>query len=88
MENVVKVANTSNPNSVAGMIASVLKTTDRVEVNAIGAGALNQAIKAIAIARGYVAPLGMNLVCIPAFTDVDVEGLDRTGIKLIVKEEK
>ena len=88
MENVVKVANTSNVNSVAGMIANLLKTNSRVEVNAIGAGALNQAVKAVAVARGYVAPLGVNLVCIPAFTDVDVGGVDRTGIKLIVKEEK
>ena len=56
-------------------------------MQAIGAGALNQAIKAIAIARGFVAPSGVNLVCIPAFADVEVEGEERTGIKLIVKEE-
>lgn len=56
-------------------------------MQAIGAGAINQAIKAIAIARGFVAPSGVNLVCIPAFTDVDVEGETRTGIRLIVKGE-
>lgn len=53
----------------------------------IGAGAVNQAIKAIAIARGFVAPSGVDLVCIPAFADVDVEGETRTGIRLIVKGE-
>lgn len=83
---IIKVSSNSNPHSVAGAIASILKTSDKVEIQAIGAGALNQAIKAIAVTRGYVAPLGKDLVCIPAFTEVEVDGEGKTGIKLIVKE--
>ena len=65
----LKVSSKSNPNSVAGALANAAREHDTVEIQAIGAGALNQAIKAIAIARGFVAPSGKNLVCIPAFTD-------------------
>ncbi len=83
----LKISSNSNPNSVAGAIAGLIKEKKKVEMQAIGAGALNQAVKAIAIARGFVAPSGVNLVCIPAFADVEVEGEERTGIKLIVKEE-
>ena len=83
---IIKVSSNSNPHSVAGAIANILKTTNKVEIQAIGAGALNQAIKAIAVTRGYVAPLGKDLVCIPAFTEVEVDGEGKTGIKLIVKE--
>ena len=54
-------------------------------MQAIGAGALNQAIKAIAIARGFVAPSGVDLICIPAFTEVKIEDEERTGIKLAVE---
>ena len=82
----LKVSSNSNPNAVAGAIASLLKEQDKVELQAIGAGAVNQAVKAVAIARGFVAPLGFNLVCIPAFTEVNVEDEDRTGIKLIVRK--
>ncbi|WP_290776410.1 stage V sporulation protein S [Anaerofustis sp.] len=82
---VLKVSSGSNPNSVAGALAGVIRESDQAEVQAIGAGALNQAIKAIAIARGYVAPGGHDLVCIPAFTEVEINGSDRTGIKLIVR---
>ena len=90
MENkiVLKVSSKSNPNSVAGAIAGGLQENKKVELQAIGAGALNQAIKAIAIARGFVAPSGVDLVCIPAFAEVEVEGEDRTGIKLIVESRK
>lgn len=84
---ILKVSTKSNPNSVAGAIAGLVKEQQKVELQAIGAGALNQAIKGIAIARGFVAPSGVDLVCVPAFTDVTVEGDDRTGIKLIVKGE-
>ena len=84
---ILKVSSQSNPNSVAGAIAGMIKNENKIEIQAIGAGALNQAIKAIAIARGFVAPSGINLVCIPAFTEVDVEGENRTGIKLIIREE-
>ena len=84
---ILKVSSKSNPNSVAGAIAAMVKEYGKVELQSIGAGALNQAIKGIAIARGFVAPSGIDLVCIPAFADVEVEGEDRTGIKLIVKGE-
>ena len=81
----LKVGSKSNPNSVAGALANVFKNTDSVEIQAIGAGALNQAVKAVAIARGFVAPSGINLVCIPAFTDITLEGVEKTAIKLIVE---
>ena len=83
---IVKVSSKSNPNSVAGMIASLIREEDKVEVTCIGAGALNQAIKAVAIARGFVAPIGKDLICIPAFTEIDLDGDSRTAIKLIVEE--
>lgn len=81
----LKVSTKSNPNSVAGALANVFREKGIVEIQAIGAGALNQAIKAIAIARGFVAPTGTNLVCIPAFTDISIDGEERTAIKLIVE---
>lgn len=81
----LKVSSKSNPNSVAGALANVFRDKGDVEIQAIGAGALNQAIKAIAIARGFVAPSGKNLVCIPAFTDIVIDGEERTAIKLIVE---
>ena len=82
---VLKISSKSNPNSVAGAIAGLVKESTRAEMQAIGAGALNQAVKAIAIARGFVAPTGKNLICIPAFTDILVDGEERTAIKLIVE---
>ena len=82
---ILKVSSRSNPNSVAGAIANVFRERGCVEVQAVGAGALNQAIKAIAIARGFVAPSGKNLCCIPAFTDITIDGEERTAIKLIVE---
>ena len=81
----LKVSSKSIPNSVAGAIANVFRVKGSVEIQAIGAGALNQAIKGIAIARGFVAPSGKNLVCIPAFTDIVIDGDERTAIKLIVE---
>ena len=83
----LKVSSKSNPNSVAGALANVLKDNDNVEIQAVGAGALNQAIKSIIICRGLVAPSGKNLKCIPAFTDITIDGDERTAIKLIVEAE-
>ena len=80
---VLKVSSHSTPNSVAGAIAGVIREQKAVEVQAVGAGAANQAIKAIAIARGYLAPIGIDLICIPAFASVNIGGEDRTAIKLI-----
>ena len=84
---VLKISSKSNPNSVAGAIAGLIKESQKAEMQAIGAGALNQAIKAIAIARGFVAPSGKNLVCIPAFTDIVIGEEERTAIKLIVESK-
>ena len=69
---ILKVSAKSNPNSVAGALAGVLREKGGAEIQAIGAGALNQAIKSIAIARGFVAPGGIDLVCVPAFTDIEI----------------
>ena len=69
----IKVSSKSNPNSVAGALANSLRDKEIIEMQAIGAGALNQAIKAIAIARGFVAPSGKNLVCIPAFANILID---------------
>ena len=63
---ILKISSKSNPNSVAGAIAGLVKESNKAEMQAIGAGALNQAVKAVAIARGFVAPSGVDLVCIPA----------------------
>ena len=82
---ILKVSAKSNPNSVAGALAGVLREKGGAEIQAIGAGALNQAIKSIAIARGFVAPGGIDLVCVPAFTDIEIEGEERTALKLIVE---
>lgn len=81
----LKVGAKSNPNSVAGALANLFKEKTTCEIQAIGAGALNQAVKGIAIARGFVAPSGKNLICIPAFTDISIDGEERTAIKLIVE---
>ena len=82
---VLKISSKSNPNSVAGAIAGLVKESNQARMQAIGAGALNQAVKAVAIARGFVAPACVDLVCIPAFAEVEAEGEARTGIKLIVE---
>ncbi len=82
---ILKVSSKSKPSSVAGALANAFRTKVIVEIQAIGAGALNQAIKAVAIARGYVAPMGKDLILIPAFSDIMIEGEERTAIKLIVK---
>lgn len=82
---ILKVSAKSNPNSVAGALAGVLRERGGAEIQAIGAGALNQAVKAVAIARGFVAPSGVDLICIPAFTDILIDGEERTAIKLIVE---
>jgi stage V sporulation protein S len=85
---VLKVSSRSKPTSVAGALAGVIREKGYVEMQAIGAGAVNQAIKAIAIARGYVAPSGLDLVFVPAFVDVDIDGEERTAIKLMVESRR
>ena len=82
---ILKVSSKSLPNSVAGAIAGVVRENKNVEVQAVGAGAANQALKAIAIARGYLAPSGIDIICIPAFTSVMIDGEERTAMKLIIE---
>lgn len=82
---VLKVSAQSNPKSVAGALAAVLREKGTAEVQAVGAGAVNQSIKAIAIARGFVAPNGIDLVAIPAFTEITIDGEERTAIRFIVE---
>lgn len=81
---VLKVSAQSNPKSVAGALAAVLRERGSAEVQAVGAGAVNQAIKAIAVARGFVAPNGIDLVTIPAFAEILIDGEERTAIRFIV----
>lgn len=82
---IIKVSAHSRSTAVAGAIAGVMREIHRVEVQAIGASAVNQAIKAIAIARNYLAPEGIDIVCSPEFVDIDIEGKERTAVKLVVE---
>jgi stage V sporulation protein S len=82
---VLKVSARSRPSAVAGAIAGVVREAGRAEVQAIGAGATNQAVKAVAIAREYLRETGIDAVCVPAFIDVTIENEDRTAIRLVVE---
>ncbi|MBN1580187.1 MAG: stage V sporulation protein S [Anaerolineae bacterium] len=81
---IIKVSAKSRSTSVAGAIAGVVRESGRAEVQAIGAGAVNQAVKAVAIARGYLELDGIDVVCIPAFVEVEIDGQERTAVKLSV----
>ena len=83
---ILKVSSRSVPNSVAGAIAGAVRESGSVEVQAIGADAANQAVKAIAVARGYLAPAGIDLICIPAFGQVMINDDERTAIRFICEE--
>jgi stage V sporulation protein S len=82
---VIKVSAESRTSAVAGAIAGVVREHKRAEVQAIGAGAVNQAIKATAIARGYLHEDGLDVICIPEFTSVEIDGKERTAIRLVVE---
>ena len=82
---VIKVSGSSRTSAVAGAIAGVFRENKRAEVQAIGAGAVNQAIKALIVARGYLREDGLDVVCSPEFAEVDIEGKVRTAIKLVVQ---
>ena len=82
---VLKVSARSRPSAVAGAIAGVVRENGRAEVQAIGAGATNQAVKACAIARDYLRETGIEAICLPAFIDVTIENEDRTAIRLVVE---
>ena len=82
---VLKVSSKSRPSAVAGAIAGVVREIGRAEVQAIGAGATNQAIKAVAIARDYLLETGIDAVCLPAFIDITIDNEDRTAIRLVIE---
>ncbi len=82
---ILKVSAHSKPKSVAGALAAVVREKGRAELQAVGAGAVNQAIKAIAITRGFVAPNGIDLIVIPAFAEIRINEEERTAIKFIVE---
>ena len=83
---VLRVSSKSEPKSVAGAIAAILRNGETVEINAIGAAAVNQVVKSVAVARGYVTPNGIDLVCVPAFSQLEVDGKEKTSIKFIVEK--
>ena len=84
-DEVLKVSARSRPSAVAGAIAGVVREYGRAEVQAIGAGATNQAVKAAAIARDYLQETGIDAVCLPAFIDVTIENEDRTAMRLVIE---
>jgi stage V sporulation protein S len=84
----LKVSSKSSPNSVAGAMAGAVRQFGSVDVQVVGAGALNQAIKAIAIARGFLASSDIDLVCVPSFADIEIDGESRTAIRLTVEDRR
>ena len=82
---VLKVSTRSRPSAVAGAIAGVIRDSGVAEVQSIGAGATNQAIKAVAIARSYLSEEGVDIVCTPSFIDVAIDAEERTAIRLLVE---
>ena len=83
---VIKVSGSSRTSAVAGAIAGVFREQKRAEVQAIGAGAVNQAVKALVLARGYLKEDGYEVICSPEFADVEIEDKVRTAIKFVVEE--
>ncbi|MCX6039931.1 MAG: stage V sporulation protein S [Caldilinea sp.] len=84
MAELIKVSAQSRSTSVAGAIAGVMREQEYAEIQAIGASAVNQAIKAATIARGYLEQDGIDLVLVPSFTDVQIEGNERTAVRFAV----
>jgi len=82
---IIKVSATSRTSAVAGAIAGIVRENKRAEVQAIGAGAVNQAVKALILATGYLKEDGIDVVAVPEFVDVEIEGNIRTAIKLVVE---
>ncbi|MFN2125017.1 MAG: stage V sporulation protein S [Candidatus Promineifilaceae bacterium] len=83
--NIIKVSAQSRTAAVAGAIAGVIRDTNRAEVQAIGAGAVNQAIKAIVVAKGYLAEEDVDIVCTPSFVEICIDDQERTAIRLLVE---
>jgi len=82
---ILRVSSTSDPNKVAGALAGTIREHKSAEMQTVGAGALNQAVKAIAISRGFLAPSGIDLICWPSFIDIEINGNERTAIRLSVR---
>lgn len=85
---VLRVSAKSQPKSVAGALAALIKEKGNAEINAVGAGAVNQAIKAVAIARGFLVPIGTDICIVPSFSQIDIDGEDRTSIKMSIEVKK
>jgi stage V sporulation protein S len=85
MVDIIRVAAQSRSTAVAGAIAGVIREHGRAEIQAIGAGAVNQAVKAAAIARGFLALDGLDVICIPTFADVEIGGQERTALRITVE---
>ena len=83
--NIIKVSAQSRTSAVAGAIAGVMRDYNRAEVQAIGAGAVNQAVKATVIAKGYLAEEGVDIVCIPSFVEILIDGQERTAVRLLIE---
>ena len=86
--NCLRVSSRSSPASVAGAIAGMIKDGVHVELQAVGAGAVNQVVKAIAISRGFLSPVGIEIVCIPSFADIVIDGEYRTAIRFTVEPRR
>src|SRR5437868_11203475 len=82
---VLKVSSKSSPHAVAGAVAGIVRQGGAAEAQVVGAGALNQAIKAVAIARGFVADSGLDLVCVPSFAEITIDGQSRTALHIVVE---
>ncbi len=82
---IIKVSAKSRSTSVAGAIAGVVRENGRAEVQAIGAGAVNQAIKAVAIAKGYLTLDEIDVICVPSFVEVEIDGQERTALRFLVE---
>ena len=81
---ILKVSTRSRPSAVAGAIAGVIRESGIAEVQSIGAGATNQAIKAVAIARSYLSEEDIDIVCVPSFIDVSIDEEERTAIRMLI----
>lgn len=84
----LKVSSKSSPASIAGAIAGMIKDGVPVEIQAVGAGAVNQAVKAIAISRGFLSPVGIEIACIPSFADIVIDGEYRTAIRFAIESRQ
>ncbi|RIK23498.1 MAG: stage V sporulation protein S [Anaerolineae bacterium] len=85
--NIIKVSARSRTAAVAGAIAGVMRDSSHAEVQAIGAGAVNQAVKAIVIAKGYLAEEGVHISCVPSFVDIDIDEQERTAIRFVIEPQ-